>query len=167
MSTAPTWSILRNGDGALLLGNEAGINRQRLPDQRFQPWLADAELQVISLQSAADGSLWSLGSLGELRHHDRQGRLLRSYPRLGATIRRLFLDAGGRIWILSADGLYLLQRPQSHDLPQRVQALPGGEYSDIQQRRDGSLWLSGAAGVFRLRGTTWTPIRLQLDGKPA
>ncbi|OAX55107.1 ligand-binding sensor domain-containing diguanylate cyclase [Xanthomonas graminis] len=167
MSTAPTWSILRNGDGALLLGNEAGINRQRRPDQRFQPWLADAGLQVISLQSAADGSLWSLGSLGELRHHDRQGRLLRSYPRLGATIRRLFLDAAGRIWILSADGMYLLQRPQSDDLPQRVKELPAGEYSDIQQRRDGSLWLAGAAGVFRLRGTTWTPIRLQLDGKPA
>ncbi|WP_284569399.1 ligand-binding sensor domain-containing diguanylate cyclase [Xanthomonas graminis] len=167
MSTAPTWSILRNGDGALLLGNEAGINRQRRPDQRFQPWLADAGLQVISLQNAADGSLWSLGSLGELRHHDRQGRLLRSYPRLGATIRRLFLDAAGRIWILSADGMYLLQRPHSDDLPQRVKELPAGEYSDIQQRRDGSLWLAGAAGVFRLRGTTWTPIRLQLDGKPA
>ncbi|NYF19270.1 diguanylate cyclase (GGDEF)-like protein [Xanthomonas sp. JAI131] len=167
MSTAPTWSILRNGDGALLLGNEAGINRQRRPDQRFQPWLADAGLQVISLQIAADGSLWSLGSLGELRHHDRHGRLLRSYPRLGGSIRRVFLDADGRIWILAADGLYLLQRPQSDDVPQRVQALPAGEYSDIQQRRDGTLWLAGAAGVFRLRGDTWTPIRLQLDGKPA
>ncbi|MBB4124746.1 diguanylate cyclase (GGDEF)-like protein [Xanthomonas translucens] len=167
MSTAPTWSILRNGDGALLLGNEAGINRQPGPGQRFQPWLADAGLQVISLQIAADGSLWSLGSLGELRHHDRQGRLLRTYPRLGGSIRRLFLDAAGRIWILAADGLYLLRRPQSEDVPQRVQALPAGEYSDIQQRRDGSLWLAGAAGVFRLRGDTWTPIRLQLDGKPA
>ncbi|MCC4595515.1 diguanylate cyclase [Xanthomonas campestris pv. phormiicola] len=167
MSTAPTWSILRNGAGALLIGNEAGINRQRRADERFHPWLADAGQQVISLQIAADGSLWSLGSLGELRHHDRQGRLLRTYPRLGDSIRRLFLDASGRMWILAADGLYLLARPQSDELPQRVRALPGGEYSDIQQRRDGSLWLAGAAGVFRLSGNTWTPIRLLLDGKPA
>ncbi|WP_081044684.1 ligand-binding sensor domain-containing diguanylate cyclase [Xanthomonas translucens] len=166
MNAAPTWSILRNSEGALLLGNEAGMNRQRRADERFQPWLRDAGQQVLGLHNAADGSLWSLSALGELCHHDRQGRLLRSYPRLRVSIRRLFLDASGRIWILTTDGLYLL-RPQSDDMPQRVQALPSSEYSDIQQRRDGSLWLAGAVGVFRLRGSTWTPIRLQLDGKPA
>ncbi|WP_369932701.1 diguanylate cyclase [Xanthomonas tesorieronis] len=166
MSSAPTWSILRHGDGALLLGNEAGINRQRRPDQRFQPWLAGAGRQMVGLQSAPDGSLWSIGSLGELQHHDRLGRLLRTYPRLPSTAKRMLLDASGRIWIITADGVFLLARPQSDDVPQRVQALPGGDYSDIQQRRDGSLWLSGAPGVFRLRGDAWTPIRLQVVGEP-
>ncbi|WP_369975259.1 diguanylate cyclase [Xanthomonas bundabergensis] len=167
MSTAPTWSIHRNADGALLLGNEGGINRQLRAGGRFQPWLADAGLQVISLQTATDGSLWSLGSLGELHHHDRQGRLLRAYPRLGSAIKRMYLDAADRVWILTADGVYLLARPQSDAVPQRVQALPGGAYTDIQQRRDGTLWLAGAAGVFRLHGSTWTPIRVLLDGKAA
>jgi diguanylate cyclase (GGDEF)-like protein len=166
MSTAPTWTIHRNGKGALLIGNEGGINRQRGAGEPFRPWLADAGLQIVGMQTAADGSLWSIGSRGELHHHDRQGRLLRAYPRLSSAIKRLYLDDQGRVWILSIDGLYLL-RPRSDDLPQRVQALPAGQYSDIQQRRDGSLWLSSAAGVFRLRGNTWTPIRLLLDGKPA
>jgi len=166
MSTAPTWTIHRNGKGALLIGNEGGINRQLGAGQPFRPWLADAGLQIVGMQTASDGSLWSIGSLGELHHHDRQGRLLRAYPRLSSAIKRLYLDDQGRIWILSIDGLYLL-RPRSDDLPQRVRALPAGEYSDIQQRRDGSLWLAGAAGVFRLRGDTWTPIRLLLNGKPA
>ncbi|MEB1527952.1 diguanylate cyclase [Xanthomonas sp. WHRI 7945] len=167
MSTAPTWTIHRDGAGALLIGNEGGINRQRRDGERFQPWLADAGLQIVAMRSAVDGSLWSIGSLGELHHHDRDGRLLRAYPRLGSAIKRLYLDAAGRVWILAIDGLYLLARPQSDALPQRVQALPASEFSDIQQRRDGSLWLSGAAGVFRLRGSTWTPIRLLLNGAPA
>ncbi|MFC6842136.1 ligand-binding sensor domain-containing diguanylate cyclase [Xanthomonas theicola] len=167
MSAAPTWSIHRTGESALLIGNEGGINRQRGAGQPFRPWLADAGLQIVGMQTAADGSLWSIGSLGELHHHDRQGRLLRAYPRLSSTAKRLYLDAAGRIWILTLDGVYLLARPQSGDAPQRVRALPASEYSDIQQRRDGSLWLAGAAGVFRLRGATWTPIRLLLDGKPA
>ncbi|CTP82669.1 hypothetical protein XTALMG727_0355 [Xanthomonas translucens pv. arrhenatheri LMG 727] len=159
MSTAPTWSILRNSEGALLLGNEAGINRQRRADERFQHWLKDAGAQVLGLHNAADGSLWSLSALGELRHHDRQGRLLRSYPRLRVSIRRLFLDATDRVWILTTDGLYLL-RPQSDDMPQRVQALPASEYSDIQQRRDGSLWLTGA-------GRRVPAARQHLDPDPA
>ena len=46
---------MRDRDGALLLGNDAGINRQRGADERFQPWLADAGSQVIGLQNAADG----------------------------------------------------------------------------------------------------------------
>jgi diguanylate cyclase (GGDEF)-like protein len=167
MSAAPTWSIHRNGKGALLIGNEGGINRQPGAGQRFRPWLTDAGLQIVGLQTGADGSLWSIGSLGQLRHYDPHGRLLRAYPRLSSAIKRLYLDAEGRIWILSLDGLYLLARPQSNDVPQPVQSLPTGEYSDIQQRRDGSLWLAGAAGVFRLRGSTWTPIRVLLDGKPA
>ncbi|UYB50512.1 diguanylate cyclase [Xanthomonas sp. AM6] len=167
MSSAPTWTVQRHGDGALLLGNEGGVNRQRGAGQPFQPWLADAGVQTVGMQTAADGSLWSIGSLGELHHHDRDGRLLRRYPRLGSTAKRLYLDAAGRIWLLTMEGVYLLARPQSGEVPQRVQALPASDYSDIQQRRDGSLWLAGASGVFRLRGDTWTPIRLLLDGTPA
>jgi len=164
MSTAPTWSIQRQDPTTLLIGNEGGINRQRGADQPFRPWLADAGAQTVGLQVAADGSVWSTGSLGELHHHDRDGRLLRRYPRLGGTVKRLFVDDAGRLWLLAVDGVYLLQQPQSAAVPQRVEALPGGEYSDIQQRRDGSLWVAGAAGVFRLRGSAWTPIRLLVDG---
>ncbi|WP_045736981.1 ligand-binding sensor domain-containing diguanylate cyclase [Xanthomonas sp. MUS 060] len=165
MSKAPTWSIQRSRSGELLLGNEGGMNHQ-LSNGRFQPWLEDAGTQVVSIGRAADGSLWCIDSPGQLRHYDPQGQLLRVYPRVGHTANRLYLDTAGRIWILTLDGIYMLDSAHSDAVPQRIQALPGGEYSDIQQRKDGSILIAGVAGLFQLRGTVWTPIKLLLDGKP-
>ncbi|UYC10281.1 diguanylate cyclase [Xanthomonas sp. CFBP 8445] len=163
---APTWSIQRTGQGELLAGNEGGVDRLRA-DGRFQRWPSDDGTQMIGLQRGAEGTLWSIGSVGVLRHYDAQGRLLRAYPPLDGIAKQLFVDARGRAWILTNRGIYLLAQADADALPQKVQALPDGEYSDIQQRRDGSVLVVGMAGVFRLRGETWTPLRLVLEGAPA
>ncbi|MCW0437949.1 hypothetical protein NB723_002913 [Xanthomonas sacchari] len=166
ISRAPTWSIQRTQRGDLLVGNEGGVDRLR-EDGRFQRWPSDHGTQMIGLQRAADGTLWSIGSVGALRRYDAQGRLLRAYPPLDGIAKQLFVDASGRVWILSNRGVYLLAAADADAVPQKVQALPGGEYSDIQQRGDGSVLAVGMTGVFRLRGETWTPIRLVVDGAPA
>lgn len=46
MPAAPTWSIARDTQGALLVGNEHGIGRQAEPDKRFVPALQSAGIQV-------------------------------------------------------------------------------------------------------------------------
>lgn len=173
ISRAPTWSIQRTQQGDLLAGNEGGIDRLR-EDGRFQRWASANGTQMIGLQRAADGTLWSIGSVGVLRHYDAQGRLLRVYPPLRSSGRQrlviakqLLVDATGRVWILSDDGVYLLAQANADAEPQRLSTLPGGEYSDIQQRQDGSVLVTGVAGLFRLRGDTWTPIRLVVDGRPS
>ncbi|WNH43103.1 MULTISPECIES: ligand-binding sensor domain-containing diguanylate cyclase [Xanthomonas] len=173
ISRAPTWSIQRTQHGELLIGNEGGVDRLR-EDGRFQRWANDNGTQMIGLRRAADGTLWSIGSIGMLRHYDAQGRLLRAYPALRSVGRQrmviakqLFVDATDRVWILTDDGVYLLAQATADAVPQRLSTLPGGEYSDIQQRHDGSLLVTGAAGLFRLRGDTWTPIRLVADSAPA
>ncbi|MBN6150070.1 diguanylate cyclase [Xanthomonas sp. AmX2] len=167
MRMAPTWAIQRDRHGALLLGNEGGGSRQSGAGARFRPWLDDAGIQLVGLQVAADGSLWSADSLGDLRHHDGDGGNGRLVARLGSAVKRLYLDRAGRLWFLSQKGVYLLPRPQEETRPHRVQALPMVEYTDIHESADGTLWIAGAAGAYRLRGAHWSPLQLRLDGKPA
>ncbi len=60
MPAAPTWSIARDVQGALLVGNEHGIGRQTDPDGRFVPALHNAGIQIVGMQRSQDGSLWTL-----------------------------------------------------------------------------------------------------------
>ncbi|MFT4249000.1 MAG: diguanylate cyclase [Pseudomonas sp.] len=165
MVAAPTWSILRDANGGLLVGNEHGISRQPPSGGRFQPWLAAAGIQVIGLQRAADGTLWSVNSAGHLFRHAADGSASQEIARLPHTVRRLFLDRQQRLWIPTTAGLYLLEDPQAGGTPQRVADLPEISYQDISQDATGTLWLAGADGLYRLREGRWMPMMLSVDGR--
>ncbi|MCD0245105.1 diguanylate cyclase [Xanthomonas melonis] len=166
MPAAPTWAIVRDAHGALVVGNEHGSGRQAHPDGRFAPALPDAGIQVVGLARSTDGSVWTLNSAGHLRRHWPDGRSaeIGKLPRTG---RRLHLDRQGRLWVLSVGGLFVIEHPERGGALQPVSELPSIAYTDIQHTADGTLWVSSANGLFRLQGERWSRVPVQVNGGAA
>ncbi|WP_170292284.1 ligand-binding sensor domain-containing diguanylate cyclase [Xanthomonas maliensis] len=163
MPPAPTWSITRDAQGALLVGNESGIGRQTSADGRFAPALPQSGIQIVGMQRGDDGILWTLNSSGLLRRYapDGSNAELGKLPRTG---RRLLLDRQGRLWILSAGGMFVVEHARTDASLKPVSDLPAIAYNDIQQTADGSVWVSSANGLFRLQGDHWSKITVRVNG---
>ncbi len=163
MPAAPTWSIARDGQGALLVGNEHGIGRQTDPDGRFVPALHSAGIQIVGMERSQDGSLWTLSSAGFLRRTwpDGHSAEIAKLPRTG---RRLLIDRQGRLWMLSAGGLFVIEHPLDGGSMQAVADMPAIAYTDVQQTADGTLWVSTSNGLFRLQDGHWSNVKVQVNG---
>ncbi|MFC7521807.1 diguanylate cyclase domain-containing protein [Xanthomonas populi] len=163
MPAAPTWSIARDAQGALLVGNEHGVGRQADPKGRFVAALPNAGIQIVGMARSADGSLWTLNSAGFVRRHWPDGRSaeIAKLPRTG---QRLTIDRQGRLWVLTAGGLLILERPLEGGTLHAVSQMPAIAYTDIQQTADGTLWVSSANGLFRLQGARWSKVKVKVNG---
>lgn len=163
MPVAPTWSIARDAQGALLVGNEHGVGRQADPKGRFVAALPNSGIQIVGMARSADGSLWTLNSAGFVRRNWPDGRSaeIAKLPRTG---RRLIIDRQGRLWVLTAGGLFALERPQEGGTLHLVSQMPAIAYTDIQQTADGTLWVSSANGLFRLQGAHWSKVKVKVNG---
>ncbi|UUF00502.1 diguanylate cyclase [Xanthomonas hortorum pv. pelargonii] len=163
MPVAPTWSIARDAQGALLVGNEHGVGRQADPKARFVPALPNSGIQIVGMARSADGSLWTLNSAGFVRRNWPDGRSaeIAKLPRTG---RRLIIDRQGRLWVLTAGGLFALERPLDGGTLHMVSQMPAIAYTDIQQTADGTLWVSSANGLFRLQGAHWSKVKVKVNG---
>ena len=163
MPAAPTWSIARDARGALLVGNEHGIGRQANTSGRFTPAMPKSGIQIVGLVRSADGSLWTLNSAGFLRRTWPDGRSAQ-IAKLPHTGLRLLSDRQGRLWMLSAGGLFVIERPLEGGTLQAVVDMPAITYTDIQQTADGTLWVSSANGLFRLQGARWSKVQVKVNG---
>ncbi|WP_184374241.1 ligand-binding sensor domain-containing diguanylate cyclase [Xanthomonas arboricola] len=166
MPPAPTWSIARDAQHALLVGNEHGVGRQAHPGGRFAPALPQAGIQIVGMQRSGDGSLWTLNSAGHLQRFWPDGRNA-EVAKLPRTARRLLLDRQGRLWILTAGGLFVIERPLEGGALQPVAGMPAIAYTDIQQTADSTLWVSSANGLFRLHGAHWAKVPVKVNGGDA
>lgn len=163
MPAAPTWSIARDAQEALLVGNEHGIGRQANPHKRFVPVLHNAGIQVVGIQRSHDGSLWTLNSAGFLRRTWPDGHSVQ-IVKLPHTGRRLLIDRQGRLWMLSADGLFVIEHPLEGSSMQAVADIPAIDCTDVQQTADGTLWVSTANGLFRLQDGRWSRVKVKVNG---
>ncbi|MFA0923724.1 ligand-binding sensor domain-containing diguanylate cyclase [Xanthomonas fragariae] len=163
MPAAPTWSIARDARGALLVGNEHGIGRQANTGGRFTPALPKSGIQIVGMVRSADGSLWTLNSAGFLRRTWPDGRSAQ-IAKLPHTGLRLLSDRQGRLWMLSAGGLFVIERPLEGGTLQAAVDMPAITYTDIQQTADGTLWVSSANGLFRLQGARWSKVQVKVNG---
>ncbi len=166
MRAAPTWSIVRDAAGGLLVGNEHGVSRQPPQGGRFSPWLPQAGNQVVGLRRRPDGTLWSVTSSGHLVRYAADGRHGVEVARITRPVKQLFFDRDGRLWLLTSAGVLRLDTPELGGVPQPEPQLPVAAWSDIQQSDDGTLWVAGARGVFRLRDGRWSAVPLRVDGQP-
>ncbi|WP_184408596.1 MULTISPECIES: ligand-binding sensor domain-containing diguanylate cyclase [unclassified Xanthomonas] len=166
MPAAPTWSITRDAQGALLVGNEHGLGRQADPRGRFVPALPAAGIQVVGMVRSNDGSLWTLNSAGFLRRTWPDGRSV-EIAKLPRTARRAFMDRQGRLWLLSFGGLFVIERPLEGGALRTVTDMPAIAYTDIQQTADGTLWVASANGLFRLQDEQWSRVPVRVNGAAA
>ena len=83
-------------------------------------------------------------------------------------ILRLFVDAGGRLWIATNNGLYVIRDPEHSSTPQPVAGLrellreqrDDIGVSAICQTGDGALWFLANRGLLRLAGERWSAPKL-------
>ncbi len=156
------WSFLRARDGVLHVGTGAGLALQG--EGRF----AVAASAVAKAQRwgglAEDkhGDVWA-GGAGWLVRRDRRGGHEQVVARLPVGfIYRLLFDDAGRLWICTAQGLYLIADPYGKPVAQRVEAaaaLLGGqaEFSSVCRDARGRLWFATQKGLLRLdRDGVWS-----------
>ncbi|RBD04512.1 GGDEF domain-containing protein, partial [Xanthomonas oryzae pv. oryzae] len=118
---------------------------------------------IVGMERSQDGSLWTLSSAGFLRRTwpDGHSAEIAKLPRTG---RRLLIDRQGRLWMLSAGGLFVIEHPLDGGSMQAVADMPAIAYTDVQQTADGTLWVSTSNGLFRLQDGHWSNVKVQVNG---
>ena len=101
-------------DRAVWAASAAGLDRFDAATRRFAPVPGAPTQRVLAFAFAADGSLW-LHTSGTLAHFDIARGVLHALDRIDAqdgwpslTAGGMQIDAGGRIWVSSARGLWRL-----------------------------------------------------------
>ena len=164
------WSFHRSHDGALYLGTGRGMAVQRPGEARFgKPagGYEGADHQIGSIATDRAGNVWSGTFSGALVRRDRltgRGVNVAKLP----LILRLFVDAGGRLWIATNNGLYVIRDPEHSSTPQPVAGLrellreqrDDIGVSAICQTGDGALWFLANRGLLRLAGERWSAPKL-------
>jgi len=164
------WAVLRDDKNDLWLGTESGLERMRNAPHGLQPEATGLRLPLRRLQAVTmtpDRHLW-LGS--------DDGSVVEFNPDNGATnivanarnIYQIFVDRGGRIWILSENGLFFVNREKGHPFLQRPpsEAVPQMRFFRAVQNAAGALLFTSDRGIFRLEGGRWSHINLPTFYRP-
>jgi diguanylate cyclase (GGDEF)-like protein len=168
------WSMLRSGDGGMLIGTGNGVARFAPAGRRFRTITGDSHDgngQWSALAEDAAGNLWGGMFSGYLIRRDRQSGRSTTVARLPAILRIVF-DTLGRMWISTDGGLYLLADPlQPGAVPQRYTKMAEiigtarASFKGTCRTRDGRLWFLSDAGLAVLDGAEWTAVALPGTGK--
>ena len=130
----------------------------------LRPLTAELKLplrRVQAIAKTADRHLW-LGS--------DDGRVVEYNPDNGATIAianerniyQIFVDQSGRVWILSDNGLFFVNRDQGRPSLQRPpsEADPQARFFRAVQDATGAILFTSDRGIFRFEGGRWSRIKL-------
>lgn len=158
------WAVLRDQQGDVWLGTESGLQRMRNGPLGLKPQAGNLKLHLRRVQAVtqtADRHLW-LGS--------DNGNLVEYTPDSGAShivanahnIYQIFVDRAGRIWVLSDDGLFFVDRENGKSSLVRppVDAVPQTRFYRAVQDAAGAVLFTSEQGVFRLERNRWSHIRL-------
>ena len=162
------WSFHRSGDGVLYLGTGRGVAVQRPGEARFTRPAGGYEgddHQIGSIITDRAGNVWSGTFSGALVRQDRlSGR--RAHVAKLPFILRLFIDAAGRMWIATNNGLYVIEDPEHPSTPRlvdEVRALVHEDKEDIGVsaicQSGGSMWVLASGKLLRLAGGRWSAPR--------
>lgn len=161
LAGAPTWSILRSGQGELLVGGDAGSNVLDPHSRRMRPWtLADGRplQQTTSMVNAADGAVWLGRSSGMIARRDPVDGSTRDIAEVPAGVRVLLFDRQGVLWIVTGRGVYRLAPGASQ--AERERELPVSSFDDALIDARGHLWMTSSAGIFRRVDECWRKVEV-------
>ncbi len=166
-------SLVQAADGSIYAGTLAGMYRYQGEDEGFEAIGKTQGLEgntIRCLLADPSGDLWVGSNYGLARWsaalRRAHGVPVRGAGLLAADINTLAREAGGRLWVGSAGGLYVLEpgdrelRPVLARDPEHAELAGGsvvGLLIDAQQR----LWVDTANGLSRLE--SWDGERADFD----
>ncbi|MTW12035.1 diguanylate cyclase [Pseudoduganella eburnea] len=149
-----TWSYVPTSQG-LLVGTDQGI--WRTDGERMAPFYQGKELQnelAYSMLEDRQQRLW-IGTRHGLM--SRQDGRIRSVPQLdGIQVNTMLQRADGRLFAGTTQGLYVVDPDRREAVRLFREQLPG-TVSSFMEAGDGSLWIGGANGLWRMQGSRLQP----------
>ncbi|HSG47199.1 MAG TPA: two-component regulator propeller domain-containing protein, partial [Longimicrobiales bacterium] len=158
--------LLQSRDGYIWAATTDGL--VRFDGVRFSVFNSStheglAVSRILLVMEARDGTMW-LTTEGPLVRF-RKGVFQSFGPEEGLTgsIRQVYEDAAGRTWVVTSDALGQIRGDRFVPV---VDEPPGGAFSAMIQRADGTLWAgTQGAGLYRLDGGEFRAVQVHtLDG---
>jgi signal transduction histidine kinase/ligand-binding sensor domain-containing protein/CheY-like chemotaxis protein len=165
LTTNLIWSLQRGKDGALWLGTTEGA--YRVVGGVFQPVAGGTLAHGVSVRTVLvgrGGEVW-LGAVNAGLHMWRNGQL-QFVGLAGQTIRTIFEDKQGAIWVGTHSGIYRYAEGRFARTGAR-EGLPSERVLSVAQTPDGTIWAGTSDGIARMRedGGAERVREARIDGK--
>ncbi|MEV4778746.1 ligand-binding sensor domain-containing diguanylate cyclase [Burkholderia sp. LMU1-1-1.1] len=166
------FAFLRDGHGRLRIGTRSGLAmlEGRQPT-RAVPVPGYPPQQWNSMVLDREGNLWTSSYIGSLMREDGRTGVVTQVATL-PMILKLMVDRGGRLWISTSDGVYVIERPEAGGAPRRPAGVapdnglvldPG---IDSCESPDGTLWFLTGITLRRLHQGRWNFYPMSDPGQP-
>ncbi|MFT3754785.1 MAG: two-component regulator propeller domain-containing protein [Pseudoxanthomonas sp.] len=160
MEIAGVRAVLRDADGAMLLGTASGMVRfHRGRWQRMSGELGQVRA-VTALYRDAAGALW-VGTESTLLRQGADGRIDDLGAKAGlrdGPVFSLLLQANGDVLMGGSRGLRRLRQGKLEDYGARL-GMPARTVRCLLAARDGGYWVAGDGGIWRVRNGRATQVR--------
>ena len=164
LAANPVWAIVPGADRSVVVATRGGCSRLDPAASLAAPCrFGDLPAGEIEAMAQGFGVLWlgmSSGSLFRVAPGESHAAWVANVP----SMRKLYVDATGRLWIGSTSGVSVLELGAAH-----VEAMPlpaaAGAVTDVTQDEHGTVWLATQGGLLRWSGRAW--IAPAVDGEPA
>ena len=156
----PVWAVVRGADHTIMMGTRSGCLHIEARSRLTQPCELDGlpvgEIQIMTRDDL--GNLWiaeTTGPLYRVAARERRAVHVADVP----LMRKLFVDAEGRLWISSNTDLQVVQRGS---IQLTRDPIPGGlgEITDITQDERGVLWIATQGGLLQRVNGAWRLLEL-------
>ncbi|WP_309887936.1 two-component regulator propeller domain-containing protein [Archangium sp.] len=150
------WSLVRDRDGTLWVGTNKGLARATETGFHMEPEVPS--IPLLAVQPLADGRLWLAGTSSDVLRYEPRTRRLERFALEGATrgvvVFDVALDAQGRLWVGSSEGLFVGEASAAAPRLTRSPLEPLSDRNwwvddllvDSQQR----LWVAGHMGLIQV-----------------
>ncbi len=143
-------AIAQSADGYVWLGTEEGLVRYdgthtRIFDRSTDPILHDNDIRSIS--TAPDGSVWTSTRSGV--DHFSGSTIVSHLSGSGHTLRFVFCDAAGVVWIGTKNGLYTVSKDGKAFV--RFGGISANaSIRQMSEDQEGSLWVATSDGLWSI-----------------
>lgn len=149
------WAVYRARDGSVWAGTELG-GTVHLRDGKVAAVLQKSDGmpadRVTALSEMSDGTFWFGGHPGGLvrKSGNRFDDMTRFPGYAGGSVRSIFEDRRGRVWIGTTAGLHRFDGQSFTPYP-KIASMGRPRVNSISEDLNGDTWVC-AGGIFRLRG---------------
>ena len=154
------WAVVRGADHTIMMGTRSGCLHIEASSRLTQPCELDGlpagEIQIMTRDDL--GNLWiaeATGPLYRVAAGERRAVHVADVP----LMRKLFVDAEGRLWISTNTNLQVVQRGS---IQLTRDPIPDGlgEITDIAQDERGVLWIATQGGLLQRVNGAWRLLEL-------